>query len=65
MEFCQSGNVGTLNNNAAKNGGGGRGCFPVSARLSLESGKSVAMSELQIGDKVQTGMQTMIIFLKN
>ena len=31
-------------------------CFPSSARVMLENGKSVTMSELQIGDKVQTGM---------
>ena len=30
-------------------------CFPITARVSLESGKSVTMSELQIGDRVQTG----------
>ena len=33
------------------------GCFPSTAQVILESGKSVAMSELQIGDKVQTGMK--------
>ena len=30
-------------------------CIPSSARVSLENGKSVTMSDLQIGDKVQTG----------
>ena len=30
-------------------------CFPSSARVILENGKSVTMSELQIGDRVQTG----------
>ena len=30
-------------------------CFPSSARVSLEDGKSVLMSDLKIGDKVQTG----------
>ena len=30
-------------------------CFPSSARVLLETGKSVTMSELQIGDRVQTG----------
>ena len=30
-------------------------CFPATARVSLENGKSVAMSELQVGDKVKTG----------
>ena len=32
------------------------GCFPGTARLTLENGKSITMSELQIGDKVQTGI---------
>ena len=30
-------------------------CFPGEASVSLENGKSLTMSELQIGDKVQTG----------
>ena len=30
-------------------------CFPAGAKLKLESGKSVTMSELQVGDYVQTG----------
>ena len=30
-------------------------CFPATARLSLENGKSVTMSELRVGDRVQTG----------
>ena len=32
-----------------------RGCFPSTARVILENGKSVTMSELQTWDKVQTG----------
>ena len=32
-------------------------CFPSTARVSLENGESVMMSELQIGDKVQTGKE--------
>ena len=31
------------------------GCFPSTAKAILENRKSVAMSELQTGDKVQTG----------
>ena len=31
------------------------GCFPSTARMTLESGKSVTMSELQTGDRVQAG----------
>ena len=31
-------------------------CFPASARVSLENGKSIQMSELKVGDKVQTGI---------
>ena len=30
-------------------------CFPAAARVSLENGKHIKMSELQIGDRVQTG----------
>ena len=32
------------------------GCFPSTARVSLEHGESVSMSELQIGDRVKTGI---------
>ena len=31
-------------------------CFPSTAKVNLENGKSVRMSELQVGDKVQTGI---------
>ena len=31
------------------------GCFPSESRVKLENGESVTMSELQIGDKIQTG----------
>ena len=34
-----------------------KGCFPSSVKVRLEDGKSVAMSDLQIGDRVQTGLQ--------
>ena len=33
----------------------GVSCFPASARVNLDNGKSVTMAELQIGDHVQTG----------
>ena len=33
------------------------GCFPSMAKVMLENGKSVIMSELQIGDKVKTGIK--------
>ena len=33
-------------------------CFPGTGTIYLESGKSVKMSELQIGDFVQTGMKS-------
>ena len=36
-------------------------CFPTTARVTLESGISVAMSELQIGDRVQTGKDILLI----
>ena len=32
-------------------------CFPSSAGLKLESGKSGTMSEIQVGDRVQTGTE--------
>ena len=31
------------------------GCFPSTAKVTLNNGKSITMSELEIGDKVQTG----------
>ena len=31
------------------------GCFPSMAKVNLENGKTVTMSELQIGDHVQAG----------
>ena len=36
-------------------------CFPASAKVSLENGKSVTMSGLQIGDAVKSGELTFII----
>ena len=33
-------------------------CFPSTATVNLENGKAVTMSELQVGDKVQTGMKS-------
>ena len=30
-------------------------CFPSAGKVKLENGKVVQMSELQVGDKVQTG----------
>ena len=30
-------------------------CFPSMAKVKFENGNSVMMSELQIGDKIQTG----------
>jgi hypothetical protein len=37
-----------------KPSGGGGGCFPHDASVLLEDGRNVAMSELQIGDRVQS-----------
>ena len=31
-------------------------CFPSIVKLRLEDGKYVAMSELQVGDRIQTGL---------
>ena len=39
-------------------------CFPSSARLMLESGKSVTMSELKIGDRIETGEQILSLNFK-
>ena len=33
----------------------GDGCFPSTGRVNLKNGKSVTMSELNVGDQVQTG----------
>ena len=35
-----------------------RACFPSVAKVKVENGKSVTMSELQIGDRVQTGKKS-------
>ena len=35
----------------------GRGCFRSMAKIKLENGHLVTMSELQIGDRVQTGRE--------
>ena len=43
--------------------GGGGGCFPAMAEVKLKNGKSVTMSELKIGNKVQTGIDLVISFL--
>ena len=36
-------------------------CFPSTAKVSLQNGKSVIMSELQKGDQVQTGMFILLL----
>ena len=41
--------------------GGGGGCFPAVAEVKLKNGKSVPMSELEIGDQVQTGIDRYFI----
>ena len=38
-------------------------CFQAIARVTLESGKSLAMFELQIGDKVKTGKDVSLIWI--
>ena len=37
-------------------------CFPSSSKVNLENGDSVTMSEVQIGDRVQTGIYTLLDF---
>ena len=37
------------------------GCFPATAKISLDNGRSVTMSELEIGDHVQIGKTFSII----
>ena len=39
-----------------------KGCFPAASKVSLENGKSVTMSELQVGDKVKTGKALTVFF---
>ena len=41
-----------------------KNCFPGTARLTLENGKSITMSELQVGDRVQTGILSKWLILK-
>ena len=41
----------------------GGGCFPSIAKLKLVNGKSIMMSDIQIGDKIQTGMETVCFFI--
>ena len=38
-----------------------RKCFPSDAQVKLENGKSVTMSDLQIGNQVQTGMSFLLM----
>ena len=35
-------------------------CFPSNAQVKLENGKSVTMSDLQIGNQVQTGKSVLL-----
>ena len=39
----------------------GGGCFPSMATVEGENGKSVALSELQVGDRVKTGFNVKIV----
>ena len=36
------------------------GCFPSLAKVKVENGKSLTMSEIKIRDKVQTGKQMLL-----
>ena len=38
---------------------GSSSCFPSTSKVNLESGKSVTMSELQLGDRVKTGKKSL------
>ena len=40
-------------------------CFPSTAKVKLESGKLVKMSELQIGDQIETGRMVLLTTLLN
>ena len=40
-------------------------CFPSTAKVKLESGKFVKMSELQIGDQIKTGRMVLLTTLFN
>ena len=39
-------------------------CFPSTAKLNLKNGESVTMSELQVGDRVQTGKHVVTFLSK-
>ena len=36
-------------------------CFPSTARVSLENGRSVTMDQLQIGDRIRTGKKSVTL----
>ena len=44
---------------------GGGGCFPASGNVLLENGKIVSISEVQIGDMVQTGRHFLSIIISS
>ena len=40
-------------------------CFPAGAMISLDNGTSLRMDEVQVGDKVKTGVDILMISLKS
>ena len=42
-----------------------KGCFPSTAKVKVANGKTVSMTDLQIGDQVQTGKDIWINFVIN
>ena len=38
-------------------------CFPSTSKVNLDSGESVTMSELQLGDRVKIGLKKLILML--
>ena len=40
-----------------------KSCFPSNANVKLENGKSITMSELQIGDQIQTGISFFYLYV--
>ena len=40
-------------------------CFPSAAKVQLENGKIVTMSQLRIGDRVQTGIYDIRLLFQN
>ena len=55
-DCCDKGTPCPESSSSSSSSSSGGGCFPSTAKVKLENGKSQLMSELHAGDKVQTGI---------